>query len=384
MKKHKILNLIKMKIRLIKAKILTGCLLFCFSNLMAQEKDMIDTALIPFWKTTTMFNESVLMISRNGELPVAKLLFAPDKILSVRNCGLNIDYKEGTDWEYKDGQLRLMKDSRAAYMTDAQLYPDSSKNAFPKKGGGFIFFMEGSFFHNKQLAVTYTHGPDVWKGYKTNFQGSNLPGVIHKLKGRTLLNILLFGDSIAEGANASGKNNAPPYLPSWGNLVVDGLRKYYKSDIAFTNTSVGGKDSRWGIRTIQENVIAHNPDLVIIAFGMNDGTARMDPKLFKANIHGMINEIRQHNPMAEFILVATMVPNPESEFVGTQESFKKELTELTGRGIVLVDMTSVHKELLTHKSYQDMTGNDINHPNDFLIRWYAQQILGLLIPASAY
>ena len=367
----------------LRLKIFTYFLLLSFSlHLTAQEKDRIDTALIPFWKTTTMYNESVLMISRNGELPVATLLFTPEKIRSVSNSGLNIFYKEGIDWEYKEGQLRLLKDSKAVYMTDKQLYPDSSVHAFPKKGGGLIYFREGSFFHSQQLAVTYSHAANVWKGPVPQFQGRNLPELMHKLQKRSSLKVLLFGDSIAEGANASGENNSAPYLPSWGELVVDGLRRYYKGKIEFTNTSVGGKDSRWGLSTIQENVIAHHPDLVIIAFGMNDGTSKMDPGLFKTNIEGMINKVKQDNPKAEFILVTTMMPNPESDFVGTQASFKTELAGLTGRGIVLMDMTSVHTELLKHKSYQDMTGNDINHPNDFLIRWYAQQILGMLIPAS--
>lgn len=357
-------------------------MLLCSSvNLIAQEKDRIDTALIPFWKTKTMYSESVLMISRNGEWPVATLLFAPDKILAVRNSALNIDYKEGTDWEFREGKLRLLKDSRAAYMTDKQLYPDSSKDAFPKKGGGLIYFREGSFFHNQQLAVTYTHAADVWNGPVPHFQGRNLAGIMDRLEKRTPLNILLFGDSIAEGANASGENDSPPFLPSWGNLVVDGLRRQYKGNIKFTNTSVGGKDSRWGMLTVQDRVVAHNPDLVIIAFGMNDGTSRMDPKEYEANIRGIINRVKLNNPKAEYILVATMMPNPESEFVGTQASFRKVLAKLTRRGIVMVDMTSVHTELLKYKSYQDMTGNDINHPNDFLIRWYAQQILSLLIPS---
>ena len=75
-----------------------------------------------------------------------------------------------------------------------------------------------------------------------------------------------------------------------------------------------------------------------------------------------------------------MLPNPESTFTGTQEEFKAALDELKMPGIVVVDMTEVHRELLKFKSYQDMTGNNINHPNDFLIRWYAQEILGVLIP----
>ncbi|NWJ52088.1 MAG: SGNH/GDSL hydrolase family protein [Bacteroidetes bacterium] len=347
---------------------------------MAQEIDNIDTALIPFWKTKTMYNESVLMISKNGGLPVANLLFTPDKILSVKNAALNIEYKEGIDWEYTEGQLRLMKGSRAIYMTDNQLYPDTSKNAFPKKGGGLILFKEGSFFHNQQLAVTYTHAAHAWKGSIPRFMGNDLPEIMYKLKRRTSLNILLFGDSIAAGYNASGENNTPPYLPSWGNLVAAGLRRYYKGNIMFTNSAVAGKTSQWGLSNIQVSVVDHNPDLVILAFGMNDGTINMDPKMFKANIQMMINKVRQNNPAVEFILVAPMLPNPESNFVGTQSSFKKVLAELTGRGILLADMTSVHSELLKYKAYQDMTGNNINHPNDFLIRWYAQQILCMLIP----
>ena len=38
-------------------------------------------------------------------------------------------------------------------------------------------------------------------------------------------------------------------------------------------------------------------------------------------------------------------------------------------------MTSIHQSLLARKSYADMTGNNINHPNDYLARVYAQTLL---------
>jgi hypothetical protein len=38
-------------------------------------------------------------------------------------------------------------------------------------------------------------------------------------------------------------------------------------------------------------------------------------------------------------------------------------------------MTAVHGSLLSKKSYADMTGNNINHPNDYLARVYAQTLL---------
>lgn len=351
------------------------------SSLKAQTQKTIEESLIPFWEGNIMRNESVMMISRDGKPAEARLLFKPKKIISVKNSGQNIEYKEGIDWEYKNGALRLLSGSKAVFMTDNQLYPhDSVKRAFPKQGGGKILFNEGSFFHERQLAVTYKHKRNAWKGVVPDFQGENLPHTTDLLKKKQSVHILLNGDSIASGANASGVSKADPQLPDWGTLIVADLKKHYQTEIKFTNTAVGGMDSKWGRKNVKTLVTDHHPDLVIIAFGMNDGTGKVPAETFKENVSEMIKSVRQDNENAEFILVSTMLPNPESRFTGTQPDFKKVLEELTGKGIVLVDMTDVHRELLKHKSYQDMTGNNINHPNDFLIRWYAQEIAGVLLP----
>ena len=41
-------------------------------------------------------------------------------------------------------------------------------------------------------------------------------------------------------------------------------------------------------------------------------------------------------------------------------------------------MTELHRILLSRKAYHHMTGNNINHPSDFLARLYAQGLLALL------
>ena len=43
-----------------------------------------------------------------------------------------------------------------------------------------------------------------------------------------------------------------------------------------------------------------------------------------------------------------------------------------------MDMTAVHESLLQRKRYADMTGNNINHANDYLARVYAQTLLKTL------
>jgi lysophospholipase L1-like esterase len=345
----------------------------------AQQKDHIKTAMLPFWKGKVIHNESVMMISKDGGAPEASLLFKPKKIIAVKDAAQQTTYVRGVDWDFRDGKLILLPGSKAVSMRYSELFPDSAQKSFPKKGGGKVLFQEGAFFHNKQLAVTYTHARDDWKGLVPVYQKDNLTVSLGLLKQKKPIHILLFGDSIAAGANASGRSDAAPYLPDWGKLIVEKLKDSYQTDITFTNTAVGGKDSNWGRKTVEENVNAHHPDLVIIAFGMNDGTGKMSPAQFSENIAAMIQSIRAKKSDTEFILVAPMLPNPESLFLGTQPEFSQVLQALTSKGIAFADMTAVHRELLQYKSYQDLTGNHINHPNDFLIRWYAQEIAGLLV-----
>ena len=42
-------------------------------------------------------------------------------------------------------------------------------------------------------------------------------------------------------------------------------------------------------------------------------------------------------------------------------------------------MTSVSKAVLQHKDFVDYTGNNINHPNDFMVRLYAQTFVQTLV-----
>jgi hypothetical protein len=48
--------------------------------------------------------------------------------------------------------------------------------------------------------------------------------------------------------------------------------------------------------------------------------------------------------------------------------------------VAVADMTQIHWDILaTGKRYRDMTGNNINHPNDFIARIYAKVILKTLL-----
>ncbi|MBM7568380.1 GDSL-type esterase/lipase family protein [Paenibacillus sacheonensis] len=352
-----------------------------YANRPASAYDLTNN-MTPFWSSTTMYNESVTMVSTNGGLPEAQLLFTPTSIISVRDSALGVTYQQGTDWTYDSStnKIKLTSTTSAVYLTNGDMYPVGGADTQPKVGGGYVIFHEGIWFHEHQLAVTYTHNANVWNGPVPTYDASKLPNTLGKLQNGNPVKIALFGDSISAGANAS--NYYAPNLPSFGQLVADSLAARYSSAITYVNPSVGGTDSGWGAGNIHNLVSTGNPDLVILGFGMNDGSGYVSGASYKSHIQSMINDVKASNPNAEFILLAPMLANPETYFAGNQSAYLAELQSLSGTGIVTVNMTGVHQELLNHKKYADMTGNNVNHPNDFLIRWYAQMIAGTLIPGS--
>ena len=340
----------------------------------------------PFWNGPVMYRESILPVSRDGGLPEAKLLFLPEEILCVENSGLSRQYQQGQDWVLEGNTFRLTKDSSIPFMTEEELYcaEHIPGQTMPKTDVGAVLYQEGSFFHDLQTLVTYRHDNDRWTGEIPVSAEEQLPKTFEKLRRAESLRLVLFGDSISEGANCSGKTGVPPFLPVWGQLIAGELERIYGSPITFINESVGGTTSRWGADHAYF-VAEKKPDLVLLAFGMNDGsgTGRGDgvlPSKFGENIRAIMEQARKTNPDTEFILVGTTLPNPETIFLGRQAEYYVELEQITNNtaGAVAANMTAVHAELLKHKSFLDMTGNNINHPNDFLNRCYAQFVLGML------
>ena len=121
-------------------------------------------------------------------------------------------------------------------------------------------------------------------------------------------------------------------------------------------------------------------DLVILAFGMNDSAGRPAEE-YQANIRSMMDAVRSARPDTDFILLATMLGN--RDWVALHQElfpqYRDKLAALCGPGCALADMTSVWEELLRRKNDWDLTGNGVNHPNDFGHRIYAQVLSALLI-----
>ena len=353
--------------------------------------------LDPFWRSTTVHRESLLCIKEAGESPAnGKLLFPATGIVAVHSADGRTQYKPGVDFNLSsDGtRLELTEKTRIPFLQGADLFPPKGKlpqwgrdtapgpQSIPHKVGDpetFILFNNGHWFHDQQIEVTYTRQPADWPGEVPRFDPARLPKTLARLKARQKLVIGVSGDSITYGLNASGLVGAPPFMPIYPELVAAQLRATYGGEVVLVNRAVGGWSVPNGLADL-DPLLAAEPDLVLIAYGMND-VGRRNPEAYQEGIRQMITRIQAARPQAEIILVATMLGNDQWQHT-PREMFPKYRDALAGlcrEGVALADLTSIWTEMLKRKRDCDLTGNGVNHPSDFGHRVYASAILSLLV-----
>ena len=343
----------------------------------------LDVYMKPLWEGDLVYNETLMFV---GDSDFAPLLYPATEIISVRSYDLTKEYVRGVDYEYDPdtNSIILGEDTEIPYIPMHMYYPSALipgqafKCTIPNRD--YIAFSEGSYFSSKQVAVTYRHtGTKHLTAPKS--QKEAFAGTIEKLQNNAAPKILFYGDSITVGGNSSGFVDYGPYADIWAKMVFDSMtKKYGCTNAEYINTAVGGWKSQDGLDSLDESVIAHAPDAVFIAFGMNDGDLNTTQHI--QNIRTMVSRIREALPDTEICLVTTMLPNEAVEgFYKLQFMFDAQylsyLEELKAAGetkVCVANVTEMHKQILEVKRYYDMTGNNVNHVNDFMARVYAQTV----------
>lgn len=338
----------------------------------------MDKLLVPFWEGTEVYDETVMLLSESGETAYAELFYTPEKILSVKSTDLKIEYKEGVDWNYIDGRIVMLKGSSIPFMKkeECHFYEKTHDDCFDAKDGGYILYKTKGYFHKRQLVVTYTHSDSFDFGIQKPGEEALKRTKSLLLEGKDI-KVCFYGDSITAGCDGSGAFGIEPFMPGWPELLKWKLENTFKSKLETVNTAVGGKRSDWGLECVDERLANYKPDLAVVAFGMNDGTEKVPADEFRRNIEAIKERVLAKNKDTEFIFIATTLPNEDSVFDGYQREYYDELVCCAREKDTVLNMTNIHSKLLERKRFIDMTGNNINHPNDFLIRIYAQAMINL-------
>jgi beta-galactosidase len=318
--------------------------------------------LKPFWKGDTIYNETVLLYPGEG-----RLLFQPDRVLSVRSFGLDTVYREGVDYRIEGRRLVRLPDSRMPFRTES---------SFDKKDLAWYSLQ------SQWVVVTYTHH-DKWAGTVPAYKGDRLPLVLGRLRAGKPVTVVAYGMSITRGFNVSGYDGVKPYMPTYVDLFAEGLRwRYPRAAVRLYNAGLPGSTVNWGARYVSQYVNPLQPDLVVIDFGMNDFW-RMKPDEFGDSVRSIIRQVRAATPQVEFLLLANMKFDPEyvsdsdankGFYMGNLAGYRDVLVSMEGPGVAVMDMTTLSDAIYKRKKARDCIVNPL-HPNDYLARWYAQGML---------
>ncbi len=332
----------------------------------------LDQYMRPFWKSDTIYNETVLLYSVNGQPAEGRLLYQPDAVLSVKSFDLQTNYTTAKDYNLEGNVMKRTADSRMPFRADTSF--DTKKDL--------------AWFNTQSqwVVVTYTHH-DKWDGPLPVYKGNLLPATIEKLQAKKPLKIVAFGMSITRGMNISGFDDVPPYMPNYVDLLARQLRKAYNyNDIKVYNAGLPGAAVDWGAQYADKYINRIQPDLVIIDFGMNDFW-RLTPAQFKGYIETIMQKVKAANPKVEFLLLSNMKFDPayvlssdtnKSFYENNLQGYSSVLKQMEAKGAANLDMYAISQFLYEHKKAKDCISNPL-HPNDYLERWFAQALSALLI-----
>ncbi len=368
----------------------------------------LDSLMQPIFAGDTVKNETVMFIEKTDE---KALLYPIDTVISVTSYDGKTVYEEGKDYTVKDGKLYLTEGTSIPVITAAKYYnvADAAVQLVTQYNGQNVntYWGEGRLMTNWQVSVNYTYTAE-WEGYEQACSLDVYQDFIRKLVAGEDVTIFFYGDSITHGSssswNAGYGTKQYPYSILFTEALADlfdytvhyaegyKLPKDYvagdRGTITYVNTAVGGWQSTDGVTNLKthvtDKIATYGCDLFVVAFGMNDG---FSPREGVQNNQTMIDGVLAVAPDTDVLIVSTMVPNPNATngWYGNQPKQEKFLLNLAeeyreaGTSCAVACMTSVSLAVLEHKEFNDYTGNNINHPNDYCIRLYAQTLLQTVV-----
>ena len=349
--------------------------------------------ILPFWQGNVIYNEQ-LMIVDDGVKTEGHLLYDALRVISVKDATLKTEYKEGVDYVVNGDTITLPEGSSIPVFRDEWAKGNNVPSQYPlgNAGTGYqmiggVIYTETSLIWGNYIHVTYAYDPASVDRTTVKTFGDELYGLSQKLAKKETIKMTVFGDSISEGCSSSEKWNHDPQCPPYASLLKEGIEILGGVTVELSNPSVGGKDSVWAAEEEQISLIsAKAPDLLVLAFGTNDTYVNVEGGVYRRNLKKVISAAKAVNSECQIILIAPFPSNPETKTDEEQEMLVNELKKLSTEDaknekwmdVCLVDMYHAVRPMLEKKNYYEIGANNINHPNDFIHRFYAMNLLSAI------
>lgn len=112
-------------------------------------------------------------------------------------------------------------------------------------------------------------------------------------------NLLIVGDSLSAAYGIDSD-------AAWVELLKDRLEQETPGNWNVANASISGETTDGGLRRLPDLLDKHDPAIVVIELGGNDGLRGFPPNVIRSNLAKMIQLSQQHG--AEVLLVGIEIP----------------------------------------------------------------------------
>ena len=171
---------------------------------------------------------------------------------------------------------------------------------------------------------------------------------VTSLAEQSVSKVMVFGDSLSAAYGI-------PAEYGWVQLLQERLNeKEYKVEVI--NASISGNTSGNGLNRIKKDLETHNPDILILELGGNDGLRGHPPARLKSNLKKMI-EICQENNVEVLLVGMQLPPSYGKRYTTAFSNIYPELAAEMNVPLVesFIDTVGVDPELMQ---------NDRIHPNE--------------------
>lgn len=211
------------------------------------------------------------------------------------------------------------------------------------------------------------------------------------------ITIVAFGDSVTHGALADGEIN---YETVYHNLLrkkILSVRNYVPVNVI--NAGIGGTSASESWHRMERDVFSHNPDLIIVCFGLNDINGSLEnyisslSEIFKAcKDFGAETVFMTPNMLNTYVAEDTAEQNKEYAAVcaeyqnsGKMDLYIKKAKNLAkDMGIKVCDCYSKWRELSKTEDTTSLLINGINHPIPKMHELFANSLFEILFDGEKF
>lgn len=218
----------------------------------------------------------------------------------------------------------------------------------------------------------------------------NLPNVQNAIKNKKSLKVAFWGDSITEGSNiiaadaypqlfiSALKSKEPNVAVDYTNFALGARNTSNAIDVNYKannpeqayNAAKGGYVDFWRSWSKQgvsweEHIADYQPDLLFIAFGMNDVTNNLSDYKYEQNLDKMIKYIKTSSPKTDIVLVSNILSTENKQLYAQSTTHTIQVARTTreyaeNNNMPLVDANRLWRILLYGKDEERFNDEELN------------------------